>query len=280
MITSSTIELLKKMRFGGMAAELERQLSDSEAFRELSFDDRLAMLVEAEWNRRQSNKYIRCVHNAHFAISGATVEGIEYNEDRKLSKKQILQLATCKYIEDGHHIVFKGASGNGKTYLACALGEAACRKLLSVRYIRMPELIEELMIAKEHMELKKTMKAYEKVDLLILDEWLIRTLKPDETYVMLEMIETRTKHGATIFCTQFETEGWYARIDPDPESGSPICEAIMDRVIHNAYQILVDGEKSMRDGTVKESYAKHHHAKWVEGLEKEGKLETVERTVK
>ena len=207
MITSSTIELLKKMRFGGMAAELERQLSDSEAFRELSFDDRLAMLVEAEWNRRQSNKYIRCVHNAHFAISGATVEGIEYNEDRKLSKKQILQLSTCKYIEDGHHIVFKGASGNGKTYLACALGEAACRKLLSVRYIRMPELIEELMIAKEHMELKKTMKAYEKVDLLILDEWLIRTLKPDETYVMLEMIETRTKHGATIFCTQFETEG-------------------------------------------------------------------------
>ena len=247
MITSSTIELLKKMRFGGMAAELERQLSDSEAFRELSFDDRLAMLVEAEWNRRQSNKYIRCVHNAHFAISGATVEGIEYNEDRKLSKKQILQLATCKYIEDGHHIVFKGASGNGKTYLACALGEAACRKLLSVRYIRMPELIEELMIAKEHMELKKTMKAYEKVDLLILDEWLIRTLKPDETYVMLEMIETRTKHGATTFCTQFETEGWYARIDPDPESGSPICEAIMDRVIHNAYQILVDGEKSMRE---------------------------------
>ena len=247
MITSSTIELLKKMRFGGMAAELERQLSDSEAFRELSFDDRLAMLVEAEWNRRQSNKYIRSVHNAHFAISGATMEGIEYHEDRKLSKKQILQLPTCKYIEDGHHIVFKGASGNGKTYLACALGEAACRKLLSVRYIRMPELIEELMIAKEHMELKKTMKTYEKVDLLILDEWLIRTLKPDETYVMLELIETRTKHGATIFCTQFETEGWYARIDPDPESGSPICEAIMDRVIHNAYQILVDGEKSMRE---------------------------------
>ena len=247
MITSSTIELLKEMRFGGMASELERQLTDAEAFRDMPFEDRLAMLVEAEWNRRQSNKYTRCVHNAHFAISGATVEGIEYHEDRKLSKKQILQLSTCKYIEDGHHIIFKGASGNGKTYLACALGEAACRKLYSVRYIRMPELLEELLIAKEHMELKKTMKAYEKVDLLILDEWLIRTLAPSETYAMLELIETRTRHGATIFCTQFETEGWYARIDPDPESGSPICEAIMDRVIHNAYQILVDGEKSMRE---------------------------------
>ena len=136
MITSSTIELLKDMRFGGMASELERQLTDAEAFRDMPFEDRLAMLVEAEWNRRQSNKYTRCVHNARFAIPGATVEGIEYHEDRKLSKKQILQFSTCKYIEDGHHIVFKGASGNGKTYLACALGEAACRKLLSVRYVR------------------------------------------------------------------------------------------------------------------------------------------------
>ena len=159
----------------------------------------------------------------------------------------MLQFSSCQYIESGHHIIFKGASGNGKTYLACALGEAACRKLYSVRYIRMPELLEELMIAREHKELKKTMRAYEKVDLLIIDEWLIRCLVPEETYAMLELIETRTRHGATIFCTQFETEGWYSRIDPEPESGSPICEAIMDRVTHNAYNILVDGEKSMRE---------------------------------
>ena len=247
MIRQSTIELLKEMRFGGMASELERQQNDMEAYRDMPFDDRLAMLVEAEWNRRQVNKYTRCVHNARFAIPGATVEGIEYFEDRKLSKKQMIRFSTCKYVEEGHHIIFCGASGNGKTYLACALGEAACRKLYSVRYIRMPELLEELMIAKENKELKKTMKAYEKVDLLILDEWLIRCLVPEETYAMLELIETRTRHGATIFCTQFETEGWYSRIDPDPESGSPICDAIMDRVINNAYNILVDGEKSMRE---------------------------------
>jgi len=247
MIRQSTIELLKEMRFGGMASELESQQKDMEAYREMPFDDRFAMLVEAEWNRRQANKYTRCVHNAHFAIPGATVERIEYFEDRKLSRKQMIQFSTCKYIEEGHHIIFCGASGNGKTYLACALGEAACRKLYSVRYIRMPELLEELMIAREHKELKKTMKAYEKVDLLILDEWLIRCLVPEETYAILELIESRTRHGATIFCTQFETEGWYSRIDPDPESGSPICEAIMDRVTHNAYNILVDGEKSMRE---------------------------------
>ncbi|MBQ3591047.1 MAG: ATP-binding protein [Clostridia bacterium] len=228
-------------------SELESQQKDMEAYREMPFDDRFAMLVEAEWNRRQANKYTHCVHNAHFSIPGATVERIEYFEDRKLSKKQMIQFSTCKYIEEGHHIIFCGASGNGKTYLACALGEAACRKLYSVRYIRMPELLEELMIAREHKELKKTMKAYEKVDLLILDEWLIRCLVPEETYAILELIESRTRHGATIFCTQFETEGWYSRIDPDPESGSPICEAIMDRVTHNAYNILVDGEKSMRE---------------------------------
>lgn len=247
MIRQSTIELLKEMRFGGMASELERQQKDTESYRDMPFDDRLAMLVDAEWNRRQANKYNRCVHNARFAIPSATVEGIEYFEDRKLSKKQMIQFSTCQYIESGHHIIFKGASGNGKTYLACALGEAACRKLYSVRYVRMPELLEELMIAREHKEMKKTMKAYEKVDLLILDEWLIRCLVPEETYAMLELIETRTRHGATIFCTQFETEGWYSRIDPDPESGSPICDAIMDRVINNAYNILVDGEKSMRE---------------------------------
>ena len=89
MMTSSTIELMKEMRFGVMASELERQLTDAEAFRDMTFEDRLAMLVEAEWNRRQSNKYTRCVHNAHFAIPNATVEGIEYHEDRKLSKKHM-----------------------------------------------------------------------------------------------------------------------------------------------------------------------------------------------
>ena len=247
MIRQSTVDLLREMRFGGMASELERQISDAESFRELSFEDRLALLVDAEWNRRQKNKYQRCLHNARLSIPNATVEGIEYYEDRKLSRKDFTLLSTCKYIEDEHHIIFKGASGNGKTYLACALGEAACRKHLSVRYIRMPELLDELCYAKANNEFKKMVKACQKVDLLILDEWLIRCLTPEESYNLFEIIEARTKHGSTIFCTQFETEGWYRRVNPDPENDSPISEAIMDRIVHNAYQILVDGNTSMRE---------------------------------
>ena len=247
MIRQSTVDLLREMRLGGMASELERQISDAESFRELSFEDRLALLVDAEWNRRQKNKYQRCLHNARLSIPNATVEGIEYYEDRKLSRKDFTLLSTCKYIEDEHHIIFKGASGNGKTYLACALGEAACRKHLSVRYIRMPELLDELCYAKANNEFKKVVKACQKVDLLILDEWLIRCLTPEESYNLFEIIEARTKHGSTIFCTQFETEGWYKRVNPDPENDSPISEAIMDRIVHNAYQILVDGNTSMRE---------------------------------
>ena len=221
MIRQSTVDLLREMRFGGMASELERQISDAESFRELSFEDRLALLVDAEWNRRQKNKYQRCLHNARLSIPNATVEGIEYYEDRKLSRKDFTLLSTCKYIEDEHHIIFKGASGNGKTYLACALGETACRKHLSVRYIRMPELLDELCYAKANNEFKKVVKACQKVDLLILDEWLIRCLTPEESYNLFEIIEARTKHGSTIFCTQFETEGWYRRVNPDPENDSP-----------------------------------------------------------
>lgn len=180
-------------------------------------------------------------------MPSASIEGIEYFDDRRLDKAQILRFATCKYLDDGHHIILKGASGNGKTYLACAIGNAACRKFKSVRYIRMPELLDELSVARSCGDFKKAVKAYQKVDLLILDEWLIRCLTPQESYDLLEIIEARCKRGSIIFCTQYETEGWYKRINPDPDNDSPISEAIMDRIIHNAFDVMVDGKISMRE---------------------------------
>lgn len=201
---------------------------------------------KCEWNRRQSNKLNRFIRNAHFAVPSATVEGIECHEDRKLDKAQMLRFATCQYIDVGHHIILKGASGNGKTYIACALGNAACRRFKKVQYIRMPELLDELSIARSGGTLKKVLESYKKKDLLILDEWLIRPLSPQESYDILEIVEARC-HKSTIFCTQYESEGWYTRIDPNPESDSPVSEAIMDRIIHNAYEVLVDGRISMRE---------------------------------
>lgn len=247
MRNNSTIESLKAMRFSAMAAELERQMQDPSAYSNMGFEERLSLLVDAEWNCRQNNKLIRCIREARFAESNAVVEDIEYQEDRRLDKAQLLRFATCDFISKGHHIIFKGASGNGKTYLACALGNAACRKLMSVRYIRLPELLEELALAQAAGELKKTIKSYQKYDLLILDEWLIRCLTPQESYNLLEVIEARCSKGAMIFCTQYEPGDWYERLHPNSEERSAIAEAILDRIIHNSYEILIDGKISMRE---------------------------------
>lgn len=247
MITQSTINSLRAMKLTAMAAELEHQLEDTSTYGTLGFEDRLGLLVDAEWNRRQANKLARYIKASHFSAPNATIEGIEYYEDRKLDKAEILRFATCKYIEDGHHIILKGASGNGKTYLACALGHAACRKFKSVRYIRMPELLDELSVAKGCGTLKKTIKSYQKVDLLILDEWLIRTLTPQESYDLLEIVESRCEKGSMIFCTQYDPDEWYERITPNPNVDSPISEAIMDRIIHNSYDVLIQGKISMRE---------------------------------
>lgn len=144
-----------------MAKDLERQLAD-EAYNTMKFEDRIGLLVDAEWNQRQSTKPKRYLHNARFAISGASIEGIEYYEERNLDKAAILRFASCNYIDEGRHIILKGMSGNGKTYIACAIGNAACRKFKTVRVIRMPELIEEFAIAKAEGTYKKTMDAYQK----------------------------------------------------------------------------------------------------------------------
>ncbi|WP_255350415.1 ATP-binding protein [Eubacterium sp. SB2] len=125
-----------------------------------------------------------------------------------------------------------------------------CRKFKSVCYIKMPEILDELNVAKGSRTLKKLLKPYKKMDLLILDEWLIRPLTPQESYYLLEIIEARCTDGSIIFCTQYESDDRYSRLNPnstDPEYDSAITDSIMDRIIHNSYQVLIDGRISIRE---------------------------------
>lgn len=247
MNNPSTIQQLREMKFSAMANEYELQLRDPSAYTQVPFDDRFGLLVTAEWNRRQINRVTRRIREARLDIPSATLEGIEYYEDRRLDKAEMMRFATGNYIEEEHHIILKGATGSGKTYIACALGNAACRKLKNVRYVRMPELLDELTIARAENQFRKAARAYAKTDLLILDEWLMRPLTLQQSYDLFEIIEARTKHGSTIFCTQYDTDGWYERINTDPTQDSPISDAIMDRIVHNAYVISVEGTVSMRE---------------------------------
>lgn len=246
MNTITTIEQLKSMRFSGMAKELDAQLSDSATYSQMGFEDRLGLLVDAEWNRRQANKLAKSIKDAHFSEPGATVEGIEYYEDRKLDKAQLLSYAACTYIENGHHLIIYGAAGCGKSYIACALGVAACRKYKKVRYVRLPELLDELVIARSEGQFKKVSADYGKADLLILDDWLLKPLSRQEAYDLLEIVERRTRKGSTIFCSQYEKDEWYGRLNENSDEDSPIADAIMDRIVSNAYIIPLQG-KSMRE---------------------------------
>ena len=168
-------------------------------------------------------------------------EDIEYHTDRKLDAAQIARLATCEYINEHHNILLLGATGCGKTYIACALGMAAVRNFLSVRYVRLPELLTELAIARCNGTYRKVIQQYKKPALLIMDEWLLYPLTETEARDLLEIAEARYKKASTIFCSQFDIPAWRDKI------GEPIlADAVCDRIVHDSYSIVIECKESMR----------------------------------
>ena len=176
------------------------------------------------------------------------MEGIEYHEDCEPDKGLITKLATCAYICDNHHVILKGATGAGKSYIANALGVTACRQLYKVRYVRMPDLLNENAVAKSLNTQSKVKKAYASFDLLIIDEWLLRPLPESEAYDLLELIDACSRKGSLILCTQYDVDNWYYRIDCDraDDEDCAVAEGILNRIINNKYSIEVRGRISVK----------------------------------
>lgn len=242
-MNQETLRKLTEMKMGAMA-ELYQQLSQNKEYRSMDFDDRFNLLVDYEYDRRKSNKLERLIKQATFNEPTAAIEDIEYHPDRNLDKNLILELATGNYIQNHHNIILMGASGNGKTWISNAFGVHACRQYYKVKYIRLPELLDELAVAKYEADgsFRKLIQKYRKIDLLILDEWLLTDLLEENVLHVLEIIEARFKRTSTIFCSQFSPEGWHSKLGQ-----AQVADAILDRIVHDSYKILVDGEVSMRE---------------------------------
>ena len=237
MLDGPTIEKLKEMKLKVMA----EMLSDPDSsIRELSFEDRLALMVESQWLEKRNARIKRLLRDARFPIDACT-EDIRYHPDRTIDKRVVSTLATCTYIERRLNAVVSGKTGSGKSYIICALGNAACRKLYRVRYYRIPELLLEIEDARSQGMYLKFMAGLQKVRLLILDDIGLKSYNIEESRDILEIAEARYNRASTILSAQIEHSKWY-----DLFADPTIADAIMDRVIHNAYILPLDSKRSMR----------------------------------
>jgi DNA replication protein DnaC len=240
MLDNTTVNKLHEMKMSIMAASFQKQSRDS-GVNALSFEERFGLLVDAEWTARKNNRLKRLLRAADFALPGACLEDIEYHADRQLDKALISRLGTCNYVAEHHNLIILGATGSGKTYLANAFGTTACRSFYPVRYVRLPDLLGELAIARAEGNYRNVLKAYKQTKLLVLDEWLLFPLKENEARDLLEIVEARYKKASTIFCSQFEVGGWHMKLS-DPV----LADAICDRIVHDSYTIIISGVDSMR----------------------------------
>jgi DNA replication protein DnaC len=238
MLNEQTFEKLHALNLAGMAEALKGQMQRPE-MNDLSFEERFAMLVDAEHLFRENKRMKRLLQNAKLKLS-ASLEDIDYRAPRGLDKSVVRSLGSCGWIRKRQNVIIVGPTGAGKTYLSCALAQRACREGLSAFYLRTPALYRTLAMARADGSYARVLARLGRISLLILDDLGLAALSDQERRDLLEVIEDRRGAGSTIITSQLPVEHWHEAIG-DPT----IADALLDRLAHNAHRVALKGE-SMR----------------------------------
>jgi DNA replication protein DnaC len=235
MLTEPTIEKLYALRLGAMAAAFVEQQKDAK-IGSLSFDERFGLLVESEHLARDNRRVKTLLKDAELRIPNACIEDVDASAQRGLDKALLRQLANGAWIDQNLSTLITGATGTGKSYLACALGQAGCRRGLRVLYRRMPRLLDELALAKADGSYAKTLRKLARAQLLIIDDFGLGHPTDAQRHDLLEVFEDRYGARATVVTSQLPRESWHEWIGDET-----LADAILDRLVHNAYKFDLKG---------------------------------------
>lgn len=241
MLNEPTIEKLKALKLPGMAeAWVDQQKKAS--FASLSFDERFGLLVDAEDLYRSNRRLGRYLNDAKLKLKNACVEDIDYPVRRELDKAVIRQLSTCRWVQEQQNVVITGPTGVGKTYLACALAQQACRKGHRSLYRRATRLFDELHLARADGSYARVLKKLTKVEVLIIDDWGSAKVDDEQRRDMMEVLDDRYATASTILTSQLPSSKWHDHL-ADPGNADAICE----RILHNAHKILLKGPSRRKE---------------------------------
>ena len=240
MLTNVTLDGLHTLRLPGMVRGLVEQREHPD-YAALGFEERLGMLVDRELTERHNRRLERALKAAHLRVA-ATVEGIDFRRSRGVERAQVLSLAESYWVAAHHSVVIVGATGLGKTYLACALANAAIRRGHSALYLRAPRLTDEVALARADGRLVRLLASWARVDVLLIDDFVLRPLGPDQAADVLEVIEDRVQLRSTIVTSQLPVALWHEAL------GEPtVADGILDRLLHNVHRIELHGESMRRE---------------------------------
>lgn len=241
MLSETTHEKLISMKLYGLAASFDEYLSEGQHDK-LSFEERFSLAVDREWTQRQERRLQRRLSNAKFREQ-ACVEDINYRTPRNLDRSVMQRLATCKWVTSHENILFTGPTGVGKTWLACALANKACREGATAVYTRVPRLLHSLKLARADGSYMKALVRLAKFDVLILDDLAMAAVNGDERQDLLEIVEDRCGTRSTIATSQLPINKWH-----DTIGDLTIADALLDRLLHQAHRIELKG-RSLRDSS-------------------------------